>query len=73
VSRILAEVETTKEERFLGSFTPREYDAVMVAKLRNGGRLNRVLKHMGVAYDPRPLPGNEASQEVRDKRKVEEG
>jgi hypothetical protein len=70
----LAEVETTKEERFLGSFTPREYDdAVMVAKLRNGGRLNRVLKHMGVAYDPRPLPGNEASQEVRDKRKVEEG
>jgi hypothetical protein len=39
---VLAEVEM-EAERFLGSFQPREYDALMMAKLPNGGHLNRVL------------------------------
>jgi hypothetical protein len=39
--RVLVEVET-KAKRFLGSFGLREYDALMMAKLSNGGRLNHV-------------------------------
>jgi hypothetical protein len=46
VDRVLVEV-VTEVERFLGSFGPREYDALMMAKLPNGGRLNRVLEQMG--------------------------
>jgi hypothetical protein len=42
-SRILAEVET-KAERILGSFRPKEYDALSMAKLPNGGRLNHVFE-----------------------------
>jgi hypothetical protein len=37
----LAEVET-EAERVLGSFGPREYDALMVEKTPNGGRLNHI-------------------------------
>jgi hypothetical protein len=44
--RILAEVEM-EAERLLGSFDPREYDALMTAKLPNGGHLNCVLEQMG--------------------------
>jgi hypothetical protein len=70
ISRVLVEVET-EVERFLGSFGPRDCDAVMAVKLPNGGHLNRVFEQKGVAYAPRPLPGSEASQVVRDKRKAE--
>jgi hypothetical protein len=70
VDHILAEVETDVE-RFLGSFRPREHDALMMMKHPNGGRLNRVLEQIGVAYAPRLLPDSEASQVAWDKRKVE--
>jgi hypothetical protein len=53
VSLVLVEVET-EVKRFLGSFEPREYDAVMAAKLPNGGCLNRVFEQMGVVYAPTP-------------------
>jgi hypothetical protein len=43
---VLAEVET-KAERYLGSFRPREYDALLMANLQNKGRLNQVLDQMG--------------------------
>jgi hypothetical protein len=39
----LAEVET-KTKKVLGSFGLREYDALRVANIPNGGRLNHVLK-----------------------------
>jgi hypothetical protein len=68
--RVLAEVET-EAERFLGSFKPREHDALKMAKLPNGGCLNHVLEQMGVAYAPHPLPGSNVSQVARDKRKAE--
>jgi hypothetical protein len=70
VSQVLVEVET-EAERFLGRFRPREYDAVMAAKFLNGGHLNRVFEKMGVVYAPHPLPGSEASQAAKDKRKAE--
>jgi hypothetical protein len=41
--RVLAEVET-EAERVLGSFGPREYDALVAANILNGGRLNQVLE-----------------------------
>jgi hypothetical protein len=66
----LAEVET-EAERVLGSFGPREYDALMVANILNGGRLNRVLEQMGVPYFPRPQPGSVASQSANKKQKAE--
>jgi hypothetical protein len=58
--RFLAKVETNVE-RILGSYGPKEHDALMTAKLPNGGRLNWVFEKMGVPYAPRPLPGIEAS------------
>jgi hypothetical protein len=67
---ILAEVET-EAERFLGSFSPREHDALVMVKLPNGGCLNHAFEQMGVAYAPCPLPSSEASQAARDKRKAE--
>jgi hypothetical protein len=69
-AHVLVEVET-EAERFLWSFGLREYDALMTAKLPNGGRLNRVFEKMGVAYAPHLLPGSEASQAARDKWKAE--
>jgi hypothetical protein len=42
-----------------------------VAKILNGGRLNRVLEQMGVPYTPHPLPGTEASQAAIKKWKAE--
>jgi hypothetical protein len=58
-------------ERVLGSFGPREYDALMAVNIPNGGRLNRILKQMGVSYFPRPQPGSAASQSANKKRKAE--
>jgi hypothetical protein len=55
----------------LGSFGPREYDALMAVNIPNGGHLNRVLKQMGVSYFPRPQPGSAASQSANKKRKAE--
>jgi hypothetical protein len=66
----LVEVET-EAERVLGSFRPREYDALAVANILNGGRLNHVLEQMRVTYFPRPQPGSAASQVASKKRKAE--
>jgi hypothetical protein len=66
----LAEVKK-EAERVLGSFGPREYDALMVANIPNNSRLNRVLEQMGVPYFPCPQPGFTASQAANKKRKVE--
>jgi hypothetical protein len=38
-SHLFAEVET-EAKRVLGSFGPREYDALVAANIPNGGRLN---------------------------------
>jgi hypothetical protein len=56
-----AEIEM-EAKRVLGSFRPRENDALKVENILNGGRLNRVLEQMGVLYAPQPIPGSEASQ-----------
>jgi hypothetical protein len=63
-SRVLAEVET-EAERILGSFGPKEQDALTMARLPNHGRLNCVFEKMGLAYAPRRLPSSEASQTGR--------
>jgi hypothetical protein len=55
----------------LGSFGPREYDALLVASILNGRRLNRVFEQMGVPYFPLPQLGSAASQSVNKKRKAE--
>jgi hypothetical protein len=65
----LAEVET-EPKRVLGIFGPREYDALRVTNILNGGRLNRVLEQMGVPYFPRPQPSSAASQAANKKRKA---
>jgi hypothetical protein len=59
-THVLAEVET-KAKKVLGSFRPKEYDALCTVNILNGGHLNRVLEQMGVPYAPRPLPGSKAS------------
>jgi hypothetical protein len=41
--QVLAEIETGAE-RVLGSFGPREYDALRMANIPNDGHLNRVLE-----------------------------
>jgi hypothetical protein len=66
----LTEVET-EAERVLGSFGPREYDALRVANIPNGGHLNCVLEQMGVPYFPCPQPGSIASQSTNKKRKAQ--
>jgi hypothetical protein len=58
-------------ERVLGSFRPREYNAVAVANILIGGHPNQVFEQMGVPYSPRPLTGSEASQAANNKRKAE--
>jgi hypothetical protein len=70
VKHFLAKVET-EAKRVLGSFGPKEYDALMAVNIPNGGRLNRVFEQMGVSYAPRPVPGSDDSQEVVRKRKSE--
>jgi hypothetical protein len=69
-NHVLAEVET-EVERVLGSFGSKEYDALVVANIPNGGRLNRVLEQMGVPYAPCPVTGSDASQEAARKQKTE--
>jgi hypothetical protein len=54
----------------LGSFRPREYDALMVANISNGDRLNHVLEQMGVLYFPCPQPSSAASQVTNKKPKA---
>jgi hypothetical protein len=41
--RLLAEIEM-EAEKVLGSLGPKEYDALSMANISNGGRLNRVLE-----------------------------
>jgi hypothetical protein len=69
-NRVLAEVEM-EAERVLGSFRPREYDALVAVNVPNRGRLNRVFEQMGVPYAPRPLPVSKASQAANRKQKAE--
>jgi hypothetical protein len=68
--RILTEVET-EVEKILGSFRPKEYDALTTAKLPNGGHLNRVFEQIRLAFAPHRLPDGEASEVARKKRKAE--
>jgi hypothetical protein len=56
----LAEVKM-ETERVLGSFGSREYDALRVVNILNGGRLNRILKQIRVPHFPCPQPGFAAS------------
>jgi hypothetical protein len=65
-SRVLVEVEM-EAERILDFFGPKEYDALSMTRLLNGGRLNRIFERMGLAYALRALPDSEASQAARDK------
>jgi hypothetical protein len=44
----LAEVET-ETEKVLGSFRPREYDALRLANIPIGDHLNRIFEQMGVS------------------------
>jgi hypothetical protein len=53
-TRILAEVET-EAEKVLGSFRPKEYDALCTVNIPNGGHLNRVLEQMGCHTLPAPF------------------
>jgi hypothetical protein len=64
--QFLVEVET-KVEKVLGSFGPREYDALRVANNSNGHCLNRVLQQMGVSYFPHPQPSLVSSQSANKK------
>jgi hypothetical protein len=69
-SLILAEVGT-EAKRNLGSFWPKDYDALTTVKLPNGGRLNCVFEQTELTYVPGPLPDSEANQAAKEKRKVE--
>jgi hypothetical protein len=66
----LTKVETDTKN-ILGSYGPREHDAVMTAILLNSGHLNQVFEQMGVPYAPCPLLGTEAFQAATKKRKAE--
>jgi hypothetical protein len=68
--RLLAEIET-EAEKMLGSFRPKEYDALFMVNILSGGCLNRVIEQMGVPYATRPLPGSKASQVAIKKWKAE--
>jgi hypothetical protein len=48
VAHVLTEIEM-EAERILGSFGPKEHDALNTAKIMNGGCVNRVLEQMGVS------------------------
>jgi hypothetical protein len=69
-NHVLAEVEM-EAERVLGSFGPKEHDALGMTNILNDGRLNQVLEQMGVPYAPHPLPGSKASQATIKKRNAE--
>jgi hypothetical protein len=69
-NHFLVEIET-QTEKVLQSFGPREYDALRVANIPNGGRLNHVFEQMGVSYFPHPEPGFVASQSANRKQKAE--
>jgi hypothetical protein len=51
---VLAEVET-EAKKVLGSFRPKQYDALYKVNIPNSGCLNRVLRQMGVRYAPHPF------------------
>jgi hypothetical protein len=70
VDRVLAEIEM-QAERVLGSFGPKEYDALGTANIPKGGLLNRVLEHIGVSYASRSVPISDASQTAVRKRNAE--
>jgi hypothetical protein len=56
----LVKVET-ETEKVLGSFRPREYDALRLVNIPNGGHLKHIFKKMGVSHSPRPDPGSVTS------------
>jgi hypothetical protein len=51
VGRFLVKVESDIE-RILGSFSPNEYDALVMVKLLNNGHLNWVFEQMGIPDAP---------------------
>jgi hypothetical protein len=65
----LVEVET-EAKRVLESFGLREYNALIMANISNGGCLNRVFEQMGVPHFPRPQPDSVASQSANKKWKA---
>jgi hypothetical protein len=67
---VLVEVET-EAKKVLGSFRPKEHDALRMANIPNGGHLNWILEQMGMSYTPRPLSGSKASQAAIKKQKAE--
>jgi hypothetical protein len=52
-ARVLVLV-VTEAEKVLGSFRPKEYDALCMVNILNNGCLNRALEQMGVPYSPPP-------------------
>jgi hypothetical protein len=66
---VLGEVEM-EVERVLGSYGPREYDALGMVNIPNGSHLNRVLEQMGVPYASHPFPGFKASHAANKKWKA---
>jgi hypothetical protein len=58
-------------KKVLGSFRPKEHDALRLVNILNDGHLNRVHEQMGVTYAPHPLPASEASEAAIKKWKDE--
>jgi hypothetical protein len=67
-AEFLARVEL-QAKVIVGSYAHLEHNAC-IAGLQNNGCLNRVLELMGVANEPHPMLGSDASTEVSKKRKV---
>jgi hypothetical protein len=64
--QLLARVEQ-EARNIVGGYTRAEHEAC-VGSLPNNGCMNRMLKVVGVAYGPRPVP---VSMEVLKKRKAD--
>jgi hypothetical protein len=69
-NHFLAKVDM-EAKKVMGSFGPREYDALRVADIPNAGCLNCIFEQIGISYFPRPQPGSTAAQLTNRKRKAE--
>jgi hypothetical protein len=70
-SYLLAMVEMDVEQS-IGSYSPKEHKACINVKLSNGGCLNRVFEHMGIAYALHLEPVTEAFVAATRKRRVDD-
>jgi hypothetical protein len=70
-SQFLAKVEMDVEWT-IGNYGPKEHEACVNAKLPNGGCLNRVFEHMGIAYTLCLEPVTEAFVVATRKQKVDD-